>query len=44
MWVGKLTSQLEFESDKQGKEFKVEAIYDSAVYSPTSESGILSDL
>ena len=41
--IDEKTSQLEFEDDK-GKEYKVEAIQDSAVYARESKSGHLPGL
>lgn len=35
----KKTSQLEFEDDSKGEEYKVKAIYDCAVYTRESKSG-----
>lgn len=43
-WVDKKTSQLEFEDNNKGKEYKVEEICNSTVYSKASESGHLSGL
>ena len=42
--VDKKTSQLEFEDDSEGEEYKVEAICDSTVYAKESESGQLPGL
>ena len=42
--VGEKTSQLEFEDNGQGKEYKVETIRNNAVYAKESESGQLPGL
>ena len=39
--VDTATSQIEFEGDGEGEEYKVEAIRDSAVYTRESDSGHL---
>ncbi len=38
--MDKITSGLEFESDGNGEEYKVEAICDSAVYARESEGNL----
>ncbi len=42
--MDKATSQLEFKGNGEGEEYKVEAIWDSAVYARGSNSGLLPDL
>ncbi len=37
--IDETTLQLEFEGDSESKEYKVEGIWDSAVYAKESESG-----
>lgn len=42
--VDKITSQLEFKSNADGEEYKVEAIKNSKIYAKESESDNLSGL
>lgn len=39
--VDKVTSQLEFKSNNNGKEYEIKAIWDSVVYAKKSEIGYL---
>ncbi len=39
--MDKTMSRLEFENNSNGKEYEVEAIYDSAVYAKESEGHLL---